>query len=135
MMNDALKSAAGSKEDSGPFSFALIVILVGVMLILASLLPVGDFTKDVLWTDEDAAAFSHISQEYHRKSYQTPQRAGLTEEQLKAQLEKMKIQYEVMRAKLQNAQQQPTTWKRYLLWTGVLLVVSGFLGHKSSDQR
>jgi hypothetical protein len=106
----------------------------GILLIVVSLLPWGDAAKEALWTEADSQAFAEISTEYHRLNYQTPQRAGVSEEQLNTQVEKAKAQFEALGAKLESAQQRPDTWKRYLLWAGAILTSCGALAHFASSR-
>jgi len=115
-------------------SLPVAAVLAGVVLILFSLLPWDNFWKESLWTMEDSQAFEKIAAEYHKISYQTPERAGVSEEQLKAQIEKAKAQLDTLQTKLQSARQRPLVWKRILLWAGVLLTTCGCVGQYASGR-
>jgi hypothetical protein len=131
-MNERSSEVSRSKVVS---IYSLGAILGGILLIITSLLPWGEVAKEALWTEEDSQTFAKISTEYHRLSYQTPQRAGVSEEQLNTQVEKAKAHFEALEAKLTSAQQRPDSWKRYLLWVGALLAICGAVAHFASDRR
>ncbi len=134
-MNDVTNEANRRKESLDFFSFSLGTILVGVVLILSSLLPFGGLATHFQWTENDAEDFAVISEEYHRSALQSPERAGLTEEQMDARRAKLKNSFVAMRKKLEHARQQPRQWSRYLLWSGALLAALGGLGHLIGHSR
>jgi len=103
--------------------------LLGSLLIVASLLPIGDWAAKSQWTPEDSAAYDRVSTEYKRSNYQSAARLGISETEQQAQREKMKSQLDAMRTRLDRARDQPQRWSRYLLWTGVLLTATGFFAH------
>ena len=104
-----------------------LLIALGIALITASWTPIGRVASRAMWTNEDAAAYSKLRQQSHHAAYQFPPRAGITEAQMKAQQERLKIQAEAMREKLEHARQQPRRWSQYLLWSGALLTAIGGL--------
>jgi len=107
----------------------VLLIALGIMLIVASWMPIGRVASRAMWTHEDSAAYSELRQQLHRSAYQDPARAGITETQMKAQQEKMKKQAETMHEKLEHARSQPDRWSQYLLWSGALLTGLGGLSH------
>ena len=127
-MNDATNEANIRKKSLDFFSFPLGTILVGVLLILASLLPVGDLATRFQWAEDDAEDFAAISSEYHRSAHQSHEKAGLTVDQMDIRYRKLKNSFESMRDKLERARQQPRRWSQYLLWSGALLTAIGGLG-------
>ena len=134
-MNNTVIERGPGMTRLGTRQLSLAIVALGVLLILTSLLPWGGLVKGALWTEEDSAAYDRTSQEYHRISYQSPQRAGLTQQQLTAQRERTKSRFEALRAKLQYARQQPLTWSRRMLWTGALLTTCGCLGRLAGQKR
>ena len=112
-----------------------LAILGGVLLLVASVLPWGGLAQEALWTSDDSQTFADISAEYHRLSTQKPQQAGLTAEELDAQRSKAKAHFEAMQAKLDGARERPVSWKRYLLWAGILLASGGVWARVASLQR
>lgn len=128
----------GSKDKKANFGVgpaSLGALFFGVLLILVSLLPWGKAVKETLWTDVDSSKYDQASQEFHRLSYQSPERSGVTKQQLEVQIEKSRQQFEALKAKLQNATEQPLAWKRYCLWAGALLASAGVLGHLASSRE
>jgi len=119
------KNSHGSMP-GGSLLNALFVAL-GTVLIIASWTPIGRNAAQATWTNEDSAAYSRLRQQHHRTAYQSPERAGISTAEQEARQEKLKIQTEAMRKKLQYARQQPQRWSRYLLWAGALLAAIGGL--------
>lgn len=113
----------------------ILLIAFGVVLIIASWMPLGRVASQAMWTSEDSAAYSKIRQQSHRTAYQSPTRTGNTKAQRKAQQERLKDQAEAMRKKLERARQQPQLWSQYLLWSGTLFTVCGFLGHIANNRE
>lgn len=120
-------SEAKFSKDSLP----LVLIVLGMVLIGCSFLPVGDFRKEQLWTAEDAAKLSALREKYHETSYATPERLGLSKEELAEQRKRMKQSIESSTQRLENARNQTALWSRYLLWSGVLATAVGTLWHKA----
>jgi len=127
-MNDITNQAKSRKERLRFLSIPLGAILVGVLLILSSLLPLGDLATRSQWTDKDAENFALLSEQYHRSAHQAPGRTGLDAEQMDLQHGKLKSSFEAMHKKLEHARQQPQRWSQYLLWSGALLAALGGLG-------
>ena len=111
-----------------------LLISLGIALIIASWTPIGRVASRAMWSNDDAAVYSKLRQELHRLAYQLPARAGISEAQIKTQQEKMEIQAEAMRKKLENARQQPRLWSKYLLWSGALLTAVGGLSHLAAQK-
>ena len=117
------------------FSWPMFLLTVGILLIGASYLPVGDRAAKYFWTTEDSALYDQVSQEYKRGTYQSAARSGVTEEEWNAQRDRMKQQVDTMRRRLEFAQEQPEFWSRNLLWVGFLLVVAGGASHYWGARR
>jgi len=125
MMNDTTNKVSRREGLLGSFSFSLGAILLGVLLILSSLLPMGDLATRSQWTDDDAKSFALLSEEYHRSDHPSSK----TSEPLDVRHEKLKDSFEAMRKKLEHARQQPRRWGQYLLWSGALLTALGAFSH------
>ena len=134
-MNEAHADSTGRKLSLDSNVFSLLAATAGALLILGSLLPAGNPSDVSSWTNDDSAAYERISQEYHRLSYESPDRSGLTEKQLETQRDAARRQFDALRAKLRDAQSEPLTWKRQMFWSGVLLAVLGGLGHFAGSRR
>jgi hypothetical protein len=104
----------------------IFVMASGILLVAASWLP-WEWTAQNKWTPEDSENYDRISLEYHNSAYESAARAGRTEAEMQRYRAKLQNQFELLRAKLQSAQQEPLRWSRLLLWSGAGLVLVGFL--------
>lgn len=126
-MTDVVVEKSSVDSDARRSLVRISLIALGIALIVASWTPIGRVASQAMWTGEDAAAYAKIRKERHRTAYQSPAQRGITEAQMKAQQERLKIQAEAMGKKLERAQQQPRRWNQYLFWSGALLVAVGAL--------
>ena len=129
-MNKATTKATYHASKKTPlqlgFSLPLAMLVVGVLLIAASFLPLGNWAARSQWTPSDSAAFDRVSNEYKLSAYQEPARAGLNQAEWDAQRDKMKQQMQALQQRLDRAKSQPQRWSRYLLGIGCLLAATGF---------
>jgi len=128
-MNDITNKADSRKKRLRFLSFPLGTILAGVLLILSSLLPLGNLATRSQWTDKDAEDFALLSEKYHQSAYQSPERTGVTAEQMDIRHGKLKNSFDAMHKKLERVRSQPRRWSQYLLWSGALLTALGGLSH------
>ena len=107
------------------------MLVGGVLLIAASFLPLGNWAAKSQWTPADSAAYDRVSNEYKLSNYQSPARAGLSQDEWDAQRGRMKQQMQALQHRLDRAKSQPERWGRYLLGVGVLLTAAGFFAHSA----
>ncbi len=108
------------------FSLPVALVVLGILLIGASFLPIGDLVARSQWTSEDSTAFDRISKEYKRATYDARAQSAVTEQEWEAQREKMRARMQAFEDKLARAKSQPRLWSRYLLGIGVLMTAAGF---------
>ena len=124
-VTDDYQKDRSSPTASEVFTTPVICLLLGLLLIVTSFLPLGDWTAQSRWTPEDATHYDRISLEYHMSATRSAGRAGLSQAEMDAQRQRLKEQFEAMRGKLEKSQQQPQLWSRTLLGTGALLASAG----------
>ncbi|MDZ4659692.1 MAG: hypothetical protein SH868_19130 [Bythopirellula sp.] len=118
-------------ESNRKFGFGIfpsLLLALGVVLVLASFLPLSALSKRQ-WTIADSEAFSQVTRELHDSTTQLPRQSGRTADELAGYQENLKQEFEKLKSKLEHAQQEPQRWSRILLWTGTALVGVGGLIH------
>ena len=108
------------------FSLPMTMLAVGVLLIGASFLPLGNWAARAQWSVEDTAAYDRVSSAYKQSAYESPARKGLSQVEWDAERDRMRQQMEALQQKLDRAKSQPQRWSRYLLGIGALLTAAGF---------
>lgn len=124
-MTDAMSSDPTSPSFRSALTLPLLLLVAGVLLIVASFLPLGNFAAQSQWTSQDAAEFDRLGNEYKKITYQSPARMGLSEAEWEAQRKRIRQQIDAFQQRLDQAKAQPARWSRFLLGAGVLLSVAG----------
>ncbi|MGI9427119.1 MAG: hypothetical protein ACR2NM_00560 [Bythopirellula sp.] len=124
--NEVLAQDTDRPSLSFSFSLPVAMLTVGVLLIGASFLPVGNWVARSQWSREDTAAYDRVSMAYKKSAYESPVRKGLSQAEWDAQRDRMRQQMESLQQKLDGAKRQPQRWSRYLLGIGSLLTAAGF---------
>lgn len=119
-----------SRETPGTFwDFSAVLIGLGVLLIVASLVPLPWLSRSA-WSQEDSKAMSFVSQEMHH-----PRSVFSTKAERDEYHAKMKEQFDRLKTKLEYAQEEPQRWSRILLWSGAALAAVGLLVHLSQRKE
>jgi len=130
-MTEVMSRARKKSLPQFSFSLPVAMLVVGVLMIGASFLPLGNWAARSQWTPEDSAVYDRVSGEYKLSAYQSPARAGLSQAEWDSQRDKMKQQMQALQQKLDRAKSQPKRWSRYLLAVGCLLAAAGFFANAS----
>lgn len=105
------------------WDFSAVLIGLGVLLIVASLMPMPWLSRNA-WSQEDSKAMSFVSQEMHHPRSRFSTKAERDEYHVK-----MKEQFDRLKTKLEHAQDEPQRWSQILLWSGAALAVVGVVMH------
>jgi hypothetical protein len=105
------------------WDFSAALISLGVLLIVASLVPLPWLSRNA-WSQEDSKAMSFVSQEMHH-----PRSVFSTKAERDEHHAKMKEQFDRLKTKLEFAQQEPQRWSRIMLWSGAALAGVGVVVH------
>jgi len=130
-MTEVMTDAPRKAPPELSFSLPVALLIVGALLIGASLLPIGDWAAKLQWSAEDSADFDRVSNEYKLSNYKSPARSGLSAAEWEAQREKMRQRMQALQKQLEQAKQLPKRWSRYFLGAGSLLTAAGFYAHAS----
>ena len=103
---------------------ALFLVALGLVLIATSFAPFSFLSKRA-WTIADSEAFGQVTRGLH-DSTMTLSRDSAAADRHRAQLER---EYERLSTKLAVAQNKPSRWSRWLLWTGAAMTTAGALIH------
>ncbi len=122
-------------DPQAPRRIPAILLVSGIGLIITSWTPIGKLSTHSIWNREDSAAYSRLVEENHHITYETPERSGLTEEQLAAKRQRIEQKLAAKIEKLEYAKSRPEGWSRNLFWSGVVLVVLGGLAHLLGSSR
>jgi len=131
-MTEVIQGAPRKARPELKFSLSLALLVVGVLLIGASLLPIGEWVAKSRWSTENSAEFDRISNEYKLSNYKSPARAGVSQAEWEAQRGKMQQRMQALQEQLDQAKLQPKRWSRYLLVFGTLLTAAGFYANANS---
>ncbi len=105
-----------------------LLLILGVVLVLASFLPLSGLSKRQ-WTIEDSQAFSQVTRELHAATVEQSESMARTPEELARYHKNLNTEFQKLNKKLEQAQNEPQRWSQILLWTGATLAAVGGLLH------
>jgi len=103
------------------------VILVGIILMVAGRFEYAVEHGASGWTREDAKAFSAAGAQFHQLAHEHSEHAGKPSEQLPAEFQEAKQEFERQKVRLNNARNRGMILFQVIRWSGVGLTIAGII--------